>query len=505
RTKDGSWCHVETTYTALFDDPHIAGLVANTRDITERVEAEEALRRSELLYHTTIESMDEMIHVVTPDMRITLMNETFRRWCRALGVRDDAIGLKPREAYPFLPAEISRQYEEVFETGRILRTEDVVTLAGKDVICETRKIPVLAGGKVVRVVTVIRDVTEQRRGQEELLVKNSAMDSSINAIALADMNGDLTYVNDSFLKLWGYEEPSEVLGRSCLSFWEVPARARRALAASKELGDWAGEMAAQRKDGAAFHVEVSSSMVTGESGQPICMMAFFVDVTERKRAEAAMREANRKLVTAREQERKWVAGELHDSVGQALVALQLAIRAIGDTASDVQLKQRLAPATAQCDGMIQEIRGICRGLYPQTLESLGLYSALRQLAGDFRPQAHLQVRQSASVAKGRVGPDAEIALFRIAQEAVTNAIRHGQAGRITMSLSYAQGCAALSITDDGKGFDPAEAAGKGLGLTRMLERMRAASGDLEITSKPGRTRIRARVPTSLFVKPDDQQ
>jgi two-component system NarL family sensor kinase len=248
-------------------------------------------------------------------------------------------------------------------------------------------------------------------------------------------------------------------------------------------------------------VELSASVVADEAGQPICRMASFVDISERKRAERAMRAAQRKLMTAREEERRRLAGELHDSVGQGLIVLQLTLEAALAGRSESSIAEGVARTRAQCDALVQEVRGIGRGLYPATLESMGLEAALRQLARDFESQTEVVVQWSKHCRPGSMREDVDIALFRIGQEAVANAVRHGQAQRVELGLACPEGEAVFTVTNNGSGFDPDAAKGKGLGLTTMQERAEAIGGTFEIHSRPGQTIIRVRVPAELARRP----
>jgi signal transduction histidine kinase len=134
------------------------------------------------------------------------------------------------------------------------------------------------------------------------------------------------------------------------------------------------------------------------------------------------------------------------------------------------------------------------GLYPATLGSLGLASSLRQLLRHCRASAKAGVLRSPRAMQGaRFEDRVEIALFRIAQEAVNNAIRHSRAKRVDLRLSYRQGRLVLRVTDDGVGFVPGTGGGEGLGITSMRERAKAIGAELDLTSRRGRTRVEVRV------------
>ncbi|MBW2053800.1 MAG: PAS domain-containing protein, partial [Deltaproteobacteria bacterium] len=119
--------------------------------------------------------------------------------------------------------------------------------------------------------------------------------SSHNGIVLADLDGRLTYVNDAFLKMWGYDDGEKILGKSAVGFWQKTDRARDIIIGLFDKGNWEGEMVAVKSDGSPFDVHLSASMVSDKSGDPCCLMACFIDITERKRAEKAEKENEQKM------------------------------------------------------------------------------------------------------------------------------------------------------------------------------------------------------------------
>jgi len=141
----------------------------------------------------------------------------------------------------------------------------------------------------------LRDVAGQRQLQADLVSRLQALESSINGIAIANLAGNLSYVNASFLRMWGYESRSEVLGRSAISFWDSPSQASAVQARVAEGQGWRGELAALRKSGERLIVELSASMVKDGAGRPLALLCSFIDVTERTRATAALREGEERL------------------------------------------------------------------------------------------------------------------------------------------------------------------------------------------------------------------
>jgi two-component system, cell cycle sensor histidine kinase and response regulator CckA len=138
------------------------------------------------------------------------------------------------------------------------------------------------------------DRTERKRIQDELRIKDNAIDSSINAIAMADLQGKLTYVNLSFLQMWGYDDEKEVLGKLVLEFWETEENAIEVVKTLQKGGGWQGELVARRKGGPTFYAQLSASLVTDDTGKPVCLTASFVDITKCKQVEQRLRGSEEK-------------------------------------------------------------------------------------------------------------------------------------------------------------------------------------------------------------------
>jgi diguanylate cyclase (GGDEF)-like protein/PAS domain S-box-containing protein len=143
----------------------------------------------------------------------------------------------------------------------------------------------------------IRDITDRKRAEQALKIKGHALASSINAIIFTDLNGRLKYGNDSFLTMWGYRNMKEIVRQHSSHFWEKEEKFNRILKKLKKEGGWIGELKGMKKDGSLFEVQVSASMVKDSEGNPLCMMATFIDITERIKAEKALRESEEKFRT----------------------------------------------------------------------------------------------------------------------------------------------------------------------------------------------------------------
>jgi diguanylate cyclase (GGDEF)-like protein/PAS domain S-box-containing protein len=143
----------------------------------------------------------------------------------------------------------------------------------------------------------VRDISERKKIENDLCIKDSALSSAINAVAIADLDANLSYANAAFLRLWGYQHESEILGKSAMEFWAHPEKAQSVITALHRNSSWVGELVANRRDGSQFFAQLSASLVHDERGEPISMMASIIDITEPKRAEQKLIKANTELET----------------------------------------------------------------------------------------------------------------------------------------------------------------------------------------------------------------
>ena len=205
------------------------------------------------------------------------------------------------------------------------------------------------------------------------------------------------------------------------------------------------------------------------------------------RLESERRESARRALAAQEEERIRIARELHDEVGQALTAVLLQLDradAGGEAGERIEEAREAARAT------LEEVRAIARNLRPEALDDLGLAAAVRQLCNDAERAGVLVEREIA--ADVRLDPEVEVVVYRVAQEAITNALRHSGGERVRVTLARLGGGAELRVADDGRGRGD---AADGAGLRGMRERAVLAGGVLEVSSPPaGGTCVTLRVP-----------
>jgi signal transduction histidine kinase len=226
-------------------------------------------------------------------------------------------------------------------------------------------------------------------------------------------------------------------------------------------------------------------------------------------AERAMRqhthrlqELSRQLLSIKEQERRSLGRELHDRIGGNLNALLLNLEVLrqnlpGDPAP--ALTRQLGDSENLVRETLSNVRHILAELRPTALDELGLRAALEHHARAMEGRANLAVAVNGEEPSPRLLPAVEISLFRIAQEALNNAVRHAHASHVTLELRVEEGEVILEIADDGAGFRDGAVAtipGSGLGMVTMRERAEALGGSLEVKSSTRGTVIRVRIPAT---------
>jgi two-component system, NarL family, sensor histidine kinase UhpB len=207
-----------------------------------------------------------------------------------------------------------------------------------------------------------------------------------------------------------------------------------------------------------------------------------------------------RALNAEEQERKRIARELHDDTAQYLAALLLRLRVLRRTEDQATRDAAIDEFRTEIGEALERIRRFARGLRPPALDELGLIPALESHVRGIAESVGVPIRVEAEPIVDLLSQQAELALYRIAQEAISNAVRHAEPGRVDVRIERTRGAVALTVTDDGCGFvveAVSESDDSGLGLFGMKERAAYVGGQLAIRSHPGRgTEVRALIPVS---------
>ena len=224
------------------------------------------------------------------------------------------------------------------------------------------------------------------------------------------------------------------------------------------------------------------------------------DVTERKLAEESLADMGRKLIEAHEEERTWIARELHDDVNQrmALLAIELDRWNQQLPPSAVELHDHIHHASQRLSDIATDIQALSHRLHSSKLEYLGLVAAAKSFCKELSEQQKVEIDFSHTAIPRSVPKEISLCLFRVLQETLQNAVKHSGVRHFKVELRGTEGEIQLTVSDLGVGFDPQDAIhGRGLGLISMRERMQLVSGEISIKSQPGGgTTIHARVPFS---------
>jgi signal transduction histidine kinase len=224
-------------------------------------------------------------------------------------------------------------------------------------------------------------------------------------------------------------------------------------------------------------------------------------------AQHALRELSRRLLTLRDEERRRLARELHDSTGQTLAAIQLNLAMAQNTASypEQQRTQKLEEAIRLVDQASKELRTLSYLLHPPMLDEAGLLLALEWYAGGFSDRSKIKVQLDLPCELGRLPHALELAIFRIVQEAFNNVYHHADAHSVCIRLKTRESQIEVVVEDDGKGIPDGPLHAKaGVGINGMRERAQQFGGELQLTSSPHGTRLRITFPLSRdFAQPMD--
>ena len=498
----------------------IAGASLVARDITGLKRTQDALRASEERFRELAENIHEVFWISTTGfggasselLYISPAYESvFGRTCESLF----------RNPHSFLDAihpEDRARVTDVFEREREQGFEveyRVVRPDGSIRWIRDRGFPIQdTAGHFYRLAGIAEDISERKQAEDRLRrseekfktlfgiapVGISVLDQQLNVV---DANPALerilrlskeellggTWRGRVYLDAKGTRQPRE----------EMPSL--RAVAARRSFNDVETGIIAE--NGEIIWTQVSAAPLDLPDASAVVITQ---DITERKRAAKELEQANRQLrILSRqlfhlqEEERRHLARELHDEIGQSLTAAKINLKLI---APDVpaQISGRLEDSVQLLDRLLRQVRELSLNLRPPLLDELGLVPTLRWLVDQQAQRAGLRVIFTANVDGLEIDPDVQTTCFRVAQEAITNIIRHSGAKCFTVDLRREPVRLTLSVRDDGVGFDPAVMQQRTtqdftLGLVSMKERALLVHGGLEVHSAPGQgTEIHAWFP-----------
>jgi PAS domain S-box-containing protein len=334
--------------------------------------------------------------------------------------------------------------------------------------------------------------------QEDLKVSEERyrklFENAQDGIWLHDLEGNFISFNNAAEKMIGYTtdeiyrmNAKELLSQESL---DLAHNVRKKLLNNQPV-EQPYEQRVFRKDGREIYIQLSTSVVI-DKGKPVGFQNIARDITEQKHMNENLRYYLQQTTKAQEEERKRISHELHDDTIQALVVLsrQLDSLATGKDVSD-EMRQRFDHLWKQTDGILQGVRRLSQDLRPAAIDRLGLLPAIESLAADVAGYSGIETKVSVIGKEHRLPEEVAIALFRIIQEALSNARKHSSATKSEIVIEFQDKSTKIVITDNGKGFKmegkPGDLAKQGkLGLAGMQERAQSIGGTLTVQSDQGK-------------------
>jgi len=366
---------------------------------------------------------------------------------------------------------------------------------------------------------------QQRRAEETLETRDNMIRELPvlpAAVYVCDPAGVIELYNRTAAELWGYEPPDHyACQRFCgshllrhpdgtpMPHHESPmAEALRTGISVKNR-----ELLIERPNGTSVAVLANVVPLHDADGLIIGAVSCLQDISERKAAEEMLKESNaklqrlsRRLMESGETERRHIARELHDEVGQSLTVAEMNLHAMLRSPRAASLTLPLKETMQAVERVLEQVHDLSLNLRPAMLDDLGLEPALRWYTDRQASLAALKAQFHADPVANRLDPVVETACFRVAQEALTNVVRHAHAKALAVDLRHKDGHLHLSVRDDGVGFDVAAlreqaARGASLGLLSMEERAVLADGGFECISAPGQgTEVHAWFPFKMRIQ-----
>lgn len=316
------------------------------------------------------------------------------------------------------------------------------------------------------------------------LIYNS-LDSTLNGVAITDLQGIIRYVNPSFLNMFEYDSRDSVIGNYAADIFVASkiSNISDIERIMKKERDKKLEFDVYRNDGSIFQVEISASSVKGrvmEEG----MILSFNDITERKRIEKENRMLSMMIIKSQELERQRVAKDLHDGVGQTILAAKLNFMAYQNDKK--KHKERFDAGLKFIDNASSELREIYEDLYPSILSDMGLESTIRWYAKNSLEINKIKATLSIHL-EDQIPHNLEVDLYRIVKELFSNIIKHSGADSVNFTLSEKSGLINLAISDNGCGFNMKnpENVKKGFGLSNIRQRVNSHGGSFLLNSSEG--------------------
>jgi len=506
--KDGRVLPVELTGTFFREDGKLSQITAFIRDISERKQAEEALRESERNIRLLLDSTAEAIYGLDVDGDCTFANPAC---IRLLGYEttDDLCGKNMHNlihhSYPDgspYPREECLIYQ-AFQKGEGVHVTDEVLWRtdGTHFPVEYWSYPIHRDERVVGAVVTFLDITERKLAEEELSKSEekyrSLVDNSIVGVFTTTIDGRLTFVNDAIVRMFDFDNPEQMIAHGSLERWSDIKDRERMLAELQKHGRVTNfEAETITHTDRHIHILFSAKQLDNT------IIGMMMDITKRKKAEQKIIDYQQRLkalasqlTIAEEKERHAIAADLHDHVGQTLALARMQLASACKSTNDSKLTDKLDDISDTLLKSIVDTRQLMFELSSSTMHEIGLSSAVSEwLELQVESRHGLKTEFIDNIPDDRrkkMDTDIRTILFRNVRELVVNVVKHARANKVSVRLEDRSPSIRIIVEDDGIGFDPGAAtqAGSktgGFGLFSIQELMADLRGSLRIVSEPGK-------------------
>jgi PAS domain S-box-containing protein len=511
RDKSGALKHLSRTEIPIVEDGMLVSVWGITRDVSKLRLAEEALRESEARFRATFENAGIGMALVDLDGHPTKSNPALQRM---LGYGEEELARIPFTEFTHpddrdldwgLFSELKAEKRDKYEIEKRYLKKNGEVMWGQLTASLVKDMT----GRPLYAVGMVQDITERKRAEEAAgsasAYNRRLLEASLDPLVTIAPDGKITDVNNATERVTGLPR-QQLIGTDFSDYFTDSEKARAGYEQVFREGLVQNyELQIRRRDGHVTPVLYNASVYRDGRGDVMGVFAAARDITERKRAEEEqqgsfeqLRALAARLESVREEERKRVAREIHDELGQALTLIKIDSSAlIRDLPADK--KHLFEPILKEVDSTIASVRKISSELRPGILDASGLVGAVEWAADEFESRTgikcHLDLPQDEMI----ITEEGATALFRIFQETLTNVARHAHATEVDVRLAKEDGNPVLELHDNGKGITEEQAAAaNSLGILGMRERALLLGGEITIRGVPGKgTTVKVRLPHTL--------
>lgn len=503
--KEGNWLWLNMRGVNLLNDADISGIVLNITDITIRKWAASQLHEAHINLKSTVDAI--------PDMLFRFDKHGMFIDCHA--PKPELLYIQPidfmwRKASEVLPPDLAhliyRAIDTVGKINDVFIFEYQMLIKGETNYFEARANN--CGNE--ETIIIVRDITESKILHKQIQTSEKKyreiFENTPIGIFYSDSDGKLLDANSALVKMLGYNSTEELRGQSnhvekIPSVSENKKMFLSALQEKKKLSNYIVDVF--KKDGSKILATVDAHFLHDTSNNSFYILGSIIDVTEKAKAEGErerliteiqeahtqINEASRRLLEVQESERKRIASELHDEVGQALTILKINLQTVGKVLNTQPALNIAQQSVNIVDRLLNQVRDLSLNLHPAILDDLGLIKAIDWLVYQHEQISKVKIQFFNDLAEHEIPKQIKIACFRILQEALTNIIRHSGADYVQIEFQKTDSVIQLNINDNGVGFNKSEVSEKGakglsLGIINMKERARLIGGILDIVTRP---------------------